>query len=121
MESSLAKSGTVTDQYQVLAYLKLHAYGFRNKKKKREIIDLMPFSDRRFRAILSELINMGEVASDTHGCWYIPPVGNQDEVNAVIKSMEQRKKRAMNILKCCDKNINRVKDRAQQRYFAYAG
>lgn len=99
----------------VLTYLREHCMGFRNSKKRKEIIPYLPIniSDRLFRKVFSELKHSGEVAShSTLGYWATPYVcDDPEEIQAILLSWKEMKSKALNMLTDADRAIKTLEDK----------
>lgn len=99
----------------VLKYMREKCLGFREAKKRAEILAKLPIeiSDRLFRRAFSALKHEGEVAShSTLGYWACPKATNDpEEIKAQALCWREMKSKAMSMLTDADREIKRLEDK----------
>ena len=101
------------DKLKVLEWFQKYAHGYKNARTRDDIIPFIQLPDRYFREIASSLIHDGHIASSCDkGYWFIPLfTKDRREVEAVIKCHIERKSKALDLIKDCDKLIQQFEDR----------
>jgi len=89
------------DKARLLGWMEKYCHGYKNARKRPDILPFVFLGDRYFRTLISNLKHENHIAStSTRGYWFIPlHTTNQAEVNAVLESIQEMKSRAMDMLK----------------------
>ena len=98
----------VEDKKMVLRWLEINCFGYKYAKVRADILPFVQLDDRKFRAIASELIHEGNVASSSsRGYWFIPLVTSDvAEVDAILEACQERTSHALDILRGMGKIID---------------
>lgn len=102
------------DKAKVLAWMQKYCQGFRNARVRANILPFMQgFSDRHWRACVSELKHEGHLAStSSRGYWAIPPATrDKEEVEAALESCKETKSKALDMLTGVNKLIEALQDK----------
>ena len=96
------------DKLKVLRWLEIYCFGFRNARTREKILPFIGLEDRRFRAIVSELIHEGHIASSSsRGYWFLPLVTSDvTEIDAILEACQERTAHALDILRGMGKIID---------------
>lgn len=103
------------DKKKVLDWLTKYCLGFRNARTRANILPFLNLEDRYFRAIISELIHAGNVASSSsRGYWFVPLVIiDVAEIDALLECYAERSASALDRLRGLGKLIDSATTRRE--------
>lgn len=98
---------------KTMLWMSKYCLGFRNSRKKNDILQNLRMSERKFRSIISELKHEGLVASTSQfGYWAIPQsTRDRDEIINILHNWHEMKSRAFDMLKGAENNIKKWEEK----------
>ena len=104
------------DKVYILTWMRTHCSGYAHAMTKENILRFIMMHERKLRAILSSLKHDGVICSTSSlGYWYFDiETATHDEIEKAKHSWLEMKSRAMNMLKDCDKQLDKLNSQPVQ-------
>ena len=103
------------DKARVLGWFEKYCRGYKNARKKQDILPYVDLEERYFRQIVHDLKKEGHIYStSSRGYWWaLLATNNHAEIVAMKESLKEEKSRAMSLLEGIDKKMKALESHNQ--------